>query len=168
MWNMPIGKTEFFYQNPDAPVPNQPVGVGVLALIHNSGSLLLEQRSDCGRWGLIGGSMEMHETPTEALRREVLEETNLVVTHETLICVAADPSRIVRYPDGNTIRVISFVFEASVEDFSTLNRSDESLDLRFFEEEELAEADIVETARPLIERYLETGARGDVLMEGRD
>ncbi len=165
---MPIGKTEFFYQNPDAPVPNQPIGVGVLALIHNSGSLLLERRRDCGRWGLIGGSMEMHETPTKALRREVLEETNLVVTHETLICVAADPSRIVRYPDGNTIRVISFVFEASVEDFSTLNRSDESLQLRFFEDEELAEADIVETAWPLIERYLETGTRGTILMEGRD
>jgi len=98
----------------------------------------------------------------------VLEETNLVVTHETLICVAADPSRIVRYPDGNTIRVISFVLEASVEDFSTLNISHESLELQFFGEEELAEADIVETARPLIERYLETGTRGTILMEGRD
>ncbi len=149
-------------------MPNKPLGVGVLALIRDGESFLLERRSDCGRWGLIGGSMEMYETPTKALRREVLEETNLVVASETLMCVAADPSRIVRYPDGNVIRVVSFVFEAIVEDFSPLKRSDESLELRFFGADEFADADIVETARPLIKQYLQTGTSGVILMEGEE
>ena len=161
---MPV--TEFYYQNPDAPAPNRPVSVGVLAVIEREGTLLLERRSDCGRWGLVGGAMEIDETPTAALRREVLEETGLVVSGETLMCVAADPSRIVHYPDGNTLRVISFVFEAAIKDFSTLQRSEESLDLQFFRPPELAELDVIETARPLLCHYLDRESTDIVLVEG--
>ncbi len=161
-------RTQFFYQNPDAPVPNRTTGVGVLAVIERDGTLLLERRSDCDRWGLVGGSLEVDETPTQALRREVLEETGLTVVEESLMCVAADPTRIVRYPDGNTLRVISFVYVSTVEDFDTLVYSEESLDLRFFDPAELATLDVIETARPLIERYLKRGTSGDVLMEGEE
>ncbi len=163
-----MDRTQFFYQNPDAPVPNQPTGVGVLAVIEREGALLLERRSDCDRWGLVGGGLEVDETPTQALRREVLEETGLTVVGESLMCVAADPTRIVRYPDGNTLRVISFVYVSTIEDFDTLGYSEESLDLRFFDPAELATLDVIETARPLIERYLKCGTSGDVLMEGEE
>ena len=44
-----MNRTQFFYQNPDAPVPNRPTGVGVLAVIERGGTLLLERRSDCDR-----------------------------------------------------------------------------------------------------------------------
>ncbi|HEV2093992.1 MAG TPA: NUDIX domain-containing protein [Rubrobacter sp.] len=71
---------EFFYGDPDAPRPNRPIGVGVLALIERGGRLLMERRSDCGRWGFVGGSVEVEESLEEALRRETLEETGLVVT----------------------------------------------------------------------------------------
>jgi len=147
-------RASFFYGDPDAPRPNRPLSVGVLALIERDGRLLLERRSDCGRWGLIGGAVEPEEALEAALAREVLEETGLVVSVGALFCVSADPSRRARYGDGNVVRVIAFVYKAEVADFSTLLKSDESEELRFFAPEELADLDIIETARPIVARYL--------------
>jgi 8-oxo-dGTP pyrophosphatase MutT (NUDIX family) len=145
---------EFFYKDPNAPRPNRPIGVGVLALIERGGELLLERRSDCGRWGFPGGAIEVDESLEEGLRREVLEETGLVVTGEELFAVFPGPSRIVRYPDGNVVRLMTFVYRAEVEDFGALRRSDESEELRFFRREELAELDVIETSKPILDAYL--------------
>lgn len=134
------------------------------ALIKCGGSLLLERRSDCGRWGFVGGSVEVEESLEDALRREVFEETGLEVREHELFCVSSDPSRIIRYPDGNVVRIISFVFRVEVENFGTLRRSEESEDLRFVGPEELERLDVIETARPIIGNYLlADGARRTLL-----
>lgn len=122
----------------------------MLALIEHEGRLLLELRSDCDEWGLPGGAVEPDEYIEDALRREVFEETNLVVTHPEPFGVFSDASRIVAYPDGNVVRLISFVYRVEVEDMSPLQTSEESLDLRFFDREGLRDLDIVETAAPVI------------------
>ena len=113
---------EFFYKDPNAPRPNRPIGVGVIALIERDGMLLLEKRSDCGRWGFVGGGIEAEESLEDGLRREVFEETGLGVVGEELVGVFPGPSRVVRYPDGNVLRLMSFVYKAEVEDFGTLRR----------------------------------------------
>ncbi len=146
---------EFFYKDPNAPRPNRPIGVGVLALIERDGGLLMERRSDCGRWGFVGGSVEVEESLEDALRREVLEETGLVVVGEELFAVFPGPSRVVRYPDGNVVRLLSFVYRVRVEDFGPLRCSDESEELRFFQREELPELDVIETSRPILGAYLD-------------
>ncbi|MGX7825622.1 NUDIX hydrolase [Actinokineospora sp. 24-640] len=46
--------------------------------------VLLIQRRDNGHWEPPGGVLEMHETPEEGVRREVLEETRLDVHVERL------------------------------------------------------------------------------------
>ncbi|MCL6437807.1 MAG: NUDIX domain-containing protein [Rubrobacteraceae bacterium] len=138
--------------------------VGVMALIEREGRLLLERRSDCGRWGMVGGAVEVDEPLGEALRREVREETGLSVSSSELFCVFSDPSKIVAYPDGNVVRVISFAYRVSVEDFSGLRRSPESLDLAFFSREEIEELDVIETGRPVLAAYF-SGARGPVVLE---
>ena len=150
---------EFFYNDPDAPRPNGPIGVGVIALVERDGMLLLEKRSDCGRWGFVGGAIEVDESLEDGLRREVLEETGLVVTGEELFAVFPGPSRVVRYPDGNVLRLMSFVYKTRVEDFETLRRSNESEELRFFRREELSELDVIETSRPVLDAYLDPPAR---------
>ena len=146
---------EFFYRDPNAPRPNRPIGVGVLALIERDGELLLELRSDCGRWGFVGGAVEVEESLEDALRREVLEETGLVVTGEELFAVFPGPSRVVRYPDGNVVRLLTFVYRAEVEDFGTLARSEESEELRFFRRGELQKLDVIETSKPVLDAYLD-------------
>ncbi len=146
---------EFFYRDPNAPRPNRPIGVGVLALIERDGELLMELRSDCGRWGFVGGGVEVEESLEEALRRETLEETGLVVTGEELFAVLPGPSRVVRYPDGNVVRLMTFVYRVEVEDFGTLRRSEESEELRFFRRDELPGLDVIETSGPILAAYLD-------------
>ena len=146
---------EFFYGNPNAPRPNRPIGVGVLALIERDGALLMEKRSDCGRWGFVGGAVEVEESLEDALRRETLEESGLIVVGEELFAVFPGPSRLVRYPDGNVVRLMTFVYRAEVENFGTLRRSEESEELRFFRPEELDGLDVIETSRPILAAYLD-------------
>lgn len=145
---------EFYYRNPEAPLPNRPISVGVLALIERAGALLLERRGDCGRWGLVGGRVEVEESLEDGLRREVWEETGLTVVGCSLFGFFDDPTRIVRYPDGNVVRLLTFAYEVRVEGFGALRRSEESEELRFFGPEELDRLDVIETALPIIEQYV--------------
>ncbi len=69
--------SRFFYRDAAVPEPTQPLSLGVVALIEREGTLLLERRVDSGRWGLVGGAVEMNDSLEAALRREVLEETGL-------------------------------------------------------------------------------------------
>ena len=99
--------------------------------------------------------MEVEESLEDALRRETLEESGLVVVEEELFAVFPGPSRVVRYPDGNVVRLMTFVYRAAVENFGTLRRSEESEELRFFRPEELGGLDVIETSRPILAAYLD-------------
>jgi ADP-ribose pyrophosphatase YjhB (NUDIX family) len=55
------------------------------ALFNDQDQLLLEKRSDDLTWGLPGGWVEVHESPEEAILREMKEETNLSVDKITQI-----------------------------------------------------------------------------------
>src|ERR671933_3013374 len=119
----------FFYKDPDAPSPNRPIGVGVLALIDSAGALLMDRRSDCGGWGLPGGAVAPDEAWEAALLREVHEETGLAVTDCELFCICADPSRSAHYPDGNAVRLLTFAFAARVANLDALRASEEAEEL---------------------------------------
>jgi mutator protein MutT len=65
----------------DRRYPNRPL-IGVGALIFERGRILMAQRGKeplKGWWSLPGGAVEAGETLEAAIRREVLEETGLVV-----------------------------------------------------------------------------------------
>src|SRR5437762_11915335 len=78
--------------------------------------LLLPRRSDNRLWGLPGGGVEPGESVTEAVVREVREETGLEVVPLRLIGVYSAPEhgQIITYPDGNVIHYISTSFECRV------------------------------------------------------
>lgn len=67
-----------------------------LLVVTDDGRLVLHHRDETpgivhpGRWGAFGGSLEEGETVDEALRREVLEETGLVVEDAELLTEAVD------------------------------------------------------------------------------
>jgi 8-oxo-dGTP pyrophosphatase MutT (NUDIX family) len=154
-WFQRIAERAYFYFRDDAaPEPNRPRGLGVLALIERDGSLLLERRTDAPLWSLIAGAVEDTESLTDALRREVREETGLIVSRYALFGTFSDPSRIASYPDGNVIRVASFAYLVEVESFERLRPSAESEELRFFARDELSGLDLPATQVPVIERFL--------------
>ncbi len=67
--------------------------IGVNALIFDEGRVLLAHRRDIDWWNLPGGGMEIGETLEEAVRREVREETGLMVQVERLVGVYSKPQK---------------------------------------------------------------------------
>lgn len=62
------------------------INVAVRAVIlDKEGRILLVQRKDNKRWVLSSGSLEVEESIVDALKREVLEETGLIVKDYELI-----------------------------------------------------------------------------------
>ncbi len=88
------------------------VKAGVAAvLINEKYQVLLVKRNDNGLWSLPSGHVEIGETVTEAIRREMQEETGLTVDVEKLIGVYSDPiSQVFSYPSGTTTHFITLCF----------------------------------------------------------
>jgi ADP-ribose pyrophosphatase YjhB (NUDIX family) len=79
--------------------PDRPfVGIGIVVL--RPGEVLLVRRGkapNIGSWSLPGGAQEVGERAEDAARRELLEETSLVVGELHLV---ANVDSITRDPDG--------------------------------------------------------------------
>ncbi len=84
---------------------------GVRALIFNSREeILLQRRTDMPTWCLPSGSVELGETALEALKREVAEETSLVVLEAEPMGLYSGPSQKFTYPNGDEIHCFSVAF----------------------------------------------------------
>lgn len=65
--------------------------VVVVALIERDNKILILRRHDPEhtqwhhKWEFPGGKIELHETPRDALKREIKEETNLTINSERLL-----------------------------------------------------------------------------------
>ncbi len=153
----------FYYRDPNAPTPNHPPSLGVVALLTQGGSMLLERRSDANRWGLIGGAVDAEESLHAALLREVMEETGLDLRSYQFFGTFSDPSRIIHYPDGTIIRIITLAYTAVIDADSVLRLSAESLELQFFTPAELMHLDIVETHRHIVDRFLALPSAAPIL-----
>lgn len=88
------------------------VKTGVAAVLFNEKKqVLLVKRNDNGLWSLPMGHLEAGETVTEAIRRELHEETGLVVEVQSLIGIYSDPvSQVFSYPSGVTTHFITLCF----------------------------------------------------------
>lgn len=151
-----MAQAQFYYRDEKAP---QPKGnrIGICVLLEYDGKLLPEHRSDSDTWAVIGGGVKADETLTEGARREVFEETGLVLKEEQLefVNIYDDPSRIASYPDGNVWRIITAVYRVRLETLPELICSEESRELRFLRREELREVRIAATHIPIVKEYME-------------
>ena len=107
-------------------------------ILNDKKQILLQQRSDNDKWGLIGGCQELGERFEETIIREIKEETNLVVKEENLelISIVSGNSRRKQYPNGdivinNTVLYLIKEFEG------TVKMNSESKNIKFFDIENL-------------------------------
>jgi glycerol-1-phosphatase len=105
-----------------------------------AGELLLMRRSDNGQWGLPGGYVEPGESVTDAVVREVLEETGAGIAVGALIGVYSDPRvQVIAYPDGARVHAVNLCFEAQLLRFGRPTTPEESLEHGFFSPSALPE-----------------------------
>ena len=112
------------------------IRIGVGLLLYCSRKILLEKRSDCKKWGLIGGKVEIGEMIEETALRECHEETSLKLKKEGLVFFGLYSDikefRVIKYPDKcfHAIDII-YTYELSINDLD-IKKSDESLQISFF------------------------------------
>jgi 8-oxo-dGTP pyrophosphatase MutT (NUDIX family) len=142
-----------YYDDPAAPKVNSVVPA-VTAFVQDSrGRVLMERRTDNGRWGLPGGTHQAGESITETVVREVAEETGLRVTVDRMVGIYTDPKRVIEFSDGEVRQEFSMCFAAHVVS-GELRKSDESFDVSWIVPAELDQLDIAPTTRMRIEDAL--------------
>lgn len=145
----------FYRGHPNPPKTTQRAHLGANAIITCNGKLLLEKRTDCDIWGLVGGGVKRQETPQKALAREIYEELGLRVDHNKLrkLAVYGEPGRIAAYRDGSIWRMVIVVFSLELDKEPNIVLSTESQQMRFFSKDELANIPIVVTHSDIVEDW---------------
>lgn len=107
---------------------------GVRAIIRNQkGEVLLIRRKDTGRWGMPAGSLELGDSVTEAVKREVFEETGLRVISCRPMAIYSDPKYSVTYPNGDQVQIFVIVFIVDDWEGDLISETDETSDIGFFD-----------------------------------
>ncbi len=89
-----------YFNDQDAPKANSIVP-SVTAIVRNdAGDLLLVHKTDNGLWALPGGGVDPGESVSDAVVREVKEETGLDVDVVELSGVYTNPRHVIAYDDG--------------------------------------------------------------------
>jgi ADP-ribose pyrophosphatase YjhB (NUDIX family) len=126
---------------------------GVRALIFNlQGEILLQRRLDMPRWCLPSGSVELDETALNALKREVAEETSLVVLEAEPMGLYSGPTQKFAYLNGDEIQCFSIAFVVRQWQGEPHADGIEGSDLQFFALTNLPD-ELVPIHKPTIEDY---------------
>lgn len=99
---------------------------------NESRQLLLQHRLDNDKWGLPGGGMNIGETFAEAARREVYEETGLIVGDLQLFGIFSGKDRVIQYPNGDICCATSIIFKTKSYEGILLQATDETRENVFF------------------------------------
>ena len=109
----------------------------VAALVFDDrGALLLVRQVDGGVWSTPGGTIELDETPADAVVREVWEETGLDVGIVRIAAVLGGPEYLVRYPNGDETQYVMTAFECLARAGQPRGDGEETLEARYWTAEE--------------------------------
>ncbi|CAI6087313.1 NUDIX domain-containing protein [Cohnella sp. JJ-181] len=110
----------------------------VVAIIRNeSGEILFGRKHHEQIWGLIAGAIELGETPAEAVCREALEETGLIVRPDKIIGVFGGEKHRFVYENGHQVEYLSIVFECHTIGGELAPDNEEIKELKYFKPKEI-------------------------------
>ena len=110
----------------------------VAGIIENDdGAVLLQLRTDDGRWVFPGGAIDPGESPATGVVREVFEETGLLVTPKRIVGVYGGAENVLVYPNQDKAAMVNISFACEVIGGELQVDGDESADLRYFMPDDL-------------------------------
>lgn len=143
-----------YYDDPNAPVANSLVVAASAVVVDEVERLLLLQRADSGNWALPGGTLELGESISDCVVREVREETGLTVEVTGMVGVYTDPRHVIAYDDGEVRQQFNICLTALAVG-GELAGSSESSALRYVSRDALAALPIHPTQQLRLRHYLE-------------
>ncbi len=103
-------------------------------LFKEEGKCLMMKRKDNGKWSCPGGMLEPGESLEQAARREVLEETGILVEKLTLVSMVSGEKLIYRYPNGDEVYNVTAIYTADMPlDFRLSPHDDEAIEFDWFD-----------------------------------
>jgi ADP-ribose pyrophosphatase YjhB (NUDIX family) len=115
--------------------------------------MVLTRRTDNGRWCVPGGAMDPGESLEECCRREVWEETGLIVRVVRLIGISSTPHCVTYDADGHRWQTVSVPL-LTARTGGTLGLSDATIAVGFFSLEEMAQLDLIDPHRERVQDFL--------------
>jgi len=108
-------------------------------VFNEKNEVLLQRRADNNCWCVPGGFVELNESVKEAAKREVREETGIVINIEAmqLLSIYSGPQRDVILQNKDEIANIQMVFVCNDFYGQLLQKGEETSDARFFSLSEL-------------------------------
>jgi ADP-ribose pyrophosphatase YjhB (NUDIX family) len=101
-----------YYQDPSAPTAHDVLPAAFAAVRNSTGELLLVRRIDDGNWELPGGRIEVGESASHAVVREVAEESGITIELIGLAGVYSDPTHVLVDPDATIHQQLALCFHA--------------------------------------------------------
>ena len=119
--------------------------------VDQAGRLLLVRHAghDDG-WGVLGGAVELGESPAEAAVRETREEIGVDVRLVRLLDVLGGPDFEVSYPNEDRTAYVTAVYEAAITNGSPAVSDGELTDIAWFTREQLPRLDLSRFSRALL------------------
>jgi ADP-ribose pyrophosphatase YjhB (NUDIX family) len=112
--------------------------------------LLVRHAGHNDGWGVLGGAVDVGESPAQAAVRETREEIGVEVRLVRLLDVLGGPDYEVSYPNGDRTAYVTAVYEAAIIDGFPAVRDDELSDLAWFTPAQLADLELSRFARALL------------------
>ncbi|MFH8340884.1 NUDIX domain-containing protein [Streptomyces sp. AM6-12] len=144
-----------YFNDPAAPVATRIVSAVTAFVQDERGFLLMERRSDNGRWGMPGGVQEIGESISQTVVREVAEETGITVEVIGLVGIFTDPGHVIEFSDGEVRQEFSLCFRARPV-AGEISVSSESFEVRWVDPKELDALEMSPTTR----RRISEGLKG--------
>lgn len=124
--------------------------VSVLPVDQAGRVLLVRHTGHDDGWAVLGGAVEVGESPAQAAIRETREEIGVEVRLTRLLDVLGGPDYEVRYPNGDRVAYVTAVYQAEITDGSPAADGGEVCQVAWFTATELPGLELNRFTRALL------------------